>query len=206
MVRTINFVRERQRSLTKIEAQDALTLRWTTIGLGVIVALVFIAVGARLFFVYSLKSVTQTQQNIRQQIISHQEVEKSFTIFTYKLKTLSDLFGKRREKQEALEYFSSIFGPDVIVRQLQYSDTNQVLKFTMEAKNIFVMDHVFVVLNGDEIKKKYPSIQKEQLHRGSSGEYGIQLTITLADKPLEGAPKPGENKPGASAVPEVGAP
>lgn len=191
MSRTINFVRERQRNLSKIEVQDSKTLRWMSIATASLVALILIVVGIRLFFVYRLKAVTDNQKQLRAAIVSKEEVEKSFTIFAYKLKTLTDLFGKRREKQEALQYFSSLFGPEVIIRQLSYSGTTEVLSFTLESQNIFVLENVFKVMSSDEIKKRYPTIKKQSLRRSDDASYGMFITIALGDeKPPEvtGAP------------------
>jgi hypothetical protein len=192
MSRTINFVRERQRNLTRMEQQDRVSFRWACIVLAAVVGIVVMAVGVRLFFLYKLQAVTDEQKNLRQAIVAQEEVEKSFTVFAFKLKTLTDLFGKRKEKQETLEYFSTLFDQDVVIRQLSYSSTSEELSFTLESKSVFVLEHVMEVMQSDEIKQRYPTIKKESLTRSSDGSYGMFVSILLGerkiDAPADGLP------------------
>lgn len=181
MARNINFVRERQRKITQAELRDTIVLKWLfRIFIGVLVAVV-VTVGIRFFVMYKVNQNITEQKNLRTTIGTKESIEKSFTIFSYKLKTLTELFGKRKEKQEALAYFSSLFGPDVIIRQLSYSDDGEVLTFTLESKNVFVLDEVFTKMNTFEVKSKYPTIVKESLRRGPNGKYGMSVMITLGD-------------------------
>lgn len=184
MARSINFVRDRQRNLSRLEIQDRIWFRWASITASVAVALVLIAVGTRLFFLYQLQQITDDQKRLRTAIASKQEIEKSFTIFSFKLKTLTDLFGKRKEKQETLEYFSDLFGKDVVISQLSYSSNSEELSFTLKGKNVFVMDMVMNTLNGPEVKAKYPKLQKKQLARGQDGAYSMGIAIVLSEKKL----------------------
>lgn len=185
MARTINFVRDRQRNLSRLEVQDRQMFRYALIATAVAIALVLTVVGARLFFLYQLKQVTAEQTRLKQAIASKEEVEKSFTVFSHKLKALTDLFGKRKEKQETLEYFSSLFDRDVVISQLAYSSDTEELSFTLRARNIFVMNDVMETLNGEEVKGKYPTMTKSQLARTSNGAYTMNLSIALSEKSLE---------------------
>lgn len=188
MPRSINFVRERQRRLTQLEIRDRALLRWVLmVFIGVVVAVVS-TVGVRFFFVYRVTQTTSEQQTLRKGIQSKESIEKSFTVFTYKLKTLTELFGKRKEKQEALEYFSSLFGPDVIIRQLSYTETDEVLHFTLESKNVFVLEEVFSKMNSQEVKAKYPTIVNESLARSAKAKYSMNVKITLGSPKLDVVP------------------
>ncbi len=217
MVRSINFVRDRQRNLSRLEAQDRLFFKWSLVATGVAVAFVLAAVGARLFFLYQLRQITDEQKKLREAITAKEEVERSFTVFSYKIKALTDLFGKRKEKQETLEYFSNLFNKDVVISQLSYTEDTEELAFTLRAKNIFVMELVMNTLNGDGVKTKYPKMQKKSLGRSSDGSYSMSLAIPLADKSLEELkaeaarkagvvpPTEGDTAPTESVAPDPGA-
>lgn len=185
MSRSINFVRDRQRNLSRLEVQDRVLFRWALIATSVAVALVLISVGARLFFLYQLRQITDDQKRLRSAIANKVEIEKSFTVFSFKLKSLTDLFGKRKEKQETLEYFSSLFAQDVVISQLAYSADTEELTFTLKGTNIFVMDTVMNTLNGSEVKERYPKMKKSTLSRASDGTYSMNLSIALSEKALE---------------------
>jgi len=185
MARTINFVRDRQHNLSLLEVQDRKMFRWALIASGVAITLVLIAVSARLLMLYQLKQVTAEQKRLKEAITSKEEVEKSFTVFTHKLKSLTELFGKRKEKQETLEYFSNLFDQDVVISQLTYSSESEELSFTLTAKNVFVMDKVMTTLNGSEVRTKYPTMTKTSMSRSQDGKYSMNLSIALAEKPLD---------------------
>lgn len=185
MSRAINFVRDRQRNLSRLEVQDRKFFRWALMGAGILAGIAVLVVGARLYLLYSLRNVTATQKGLTTAISNKIEVEKSYTLFSYKLKTLTELFGKRKEKQETIEYFSNLFTTDVIVSQLAYSSESEELSFTLQAKNVFVMENVFKVLNGQEVKTKYPTMKKSNLSRSQNGDYSMDLSIALSEKPLE---------------------
>ncbi|MBP9820213.1 hypothetical protein KBC79_05785 [Candidatus Woesebacteria bacterium] len=189
MPRNINFVRERQRRLTQLEIRDRIIFRWVLIIFTGILVAVTIAVGIRFFFVYRVNKATTEQQALRKTIGTKESVEKTFTIFSYKLKTLTELFGKRKEKQDALAYFSTLFGPDVIIRQLSYAEEDETLYFTLEAKNVFVLDEVFTKMSSTEVKNKYPTIKKESLRRSGNGKYGMNVMIALGTPKIEASPE-----------------
>lgn len=186
MSRSINFVRDRQRTLSKLEIQDRKFLRIAGAGLAIVVLLTLLVITARFYLIYQYKAITEDQAQLRSQIVAREEIERSFTIFSHKLKILTDLFGKRKEKQETLAYFSNLFGPDVIIQQLSYDASDEMLSFTLQAKNIFVLDTVIVIMNSPELEARYPDLQKNGLNRGGSGNYSMNIMIALGDKPLPG--------------------
>lgn len=184
MAKGINFVRDRQRRLSKLEVQDRKYLRMASVVLGGVVLFCVLAIVARFYFIYSYKKVTDEQSRLRREIVAREEIERSFTVFSHKLKILTDLFGKRKEKQETLAYFSNLFGPDVIIRQLSYNASDEILSFSLQSKNIFVLEDVFVVMNSEEMEQRYPDLQKTSLSRSGDGTYAMSILIALGDKPL----------------------
>jgi flagellar basal body-associated protein FliL len=184
MARTVNFVRDRQRNLSLLEVQDRKVFKWAIIATAIAVALVMIVVGARLLFLFQLRQITADQKRLKEAISSKEEIEKSFTVFSHKLKVLTELFGKRKEKQETLEYFSNLFDKDVIISQLSYSSESEELSFTLQAKSVFVMKQVMETLNSDEVQLRYPRMVKASLGRTLTGSYTMNLSVPLSEKPI----------------------
>ena len=205
MPRDINFVRERQRQLTKQEIGDKKLFKVSLVAVSILGALCLVVIGIRLFLVFRYKQVSSQQETLRAQIVSREEIEKSFTIFSHKLKILTDLFGKRKEKQETLAYFSNLFGSDVIIGQLSYDSSIEVLSFTLQAKSIFVMKDVFDIMNSVDMETRYPKLEKSSLGRGSDGTYSMNIMIGLGEAPLPQAAAAAEQAAGTTdGVPVVG--
>lgn len=207
MARTINFVRERRRNLSRQEVDDRKILKVVTNSMFALGVLILVAVGARLFLLFQIESIKSEQKQVQTAIAQKEVIEEQYTIFVNKLKILTELFGKRKEKQEALAYFSSLFGPDVIISQLSYTAGDEILSFVLQASNIFTMEEVFNIISSSEVSARYPTIEKESLRRAPDGTYGMQVTLYFGDEPLvdPSAPPPeGELIEGDAAVaPEI---
>lgn len=180
MSKTINFVAERRKKLSRSQQQDIKHFRLTSIITGAIFLVFLATVGVRLFFVYQVKQVADAQKNTRNIILSQEHVERDYNIFAYKLRSLSELFGKRRDKQEAFIFFSQVFGPEVIVSGIDYTASEQdILSFTIQAPNIFVLEKVFDTLQSDIVRDPYPKVARSDLRRTPLGFYTLKLTVTV---------------------------
>ena len=180
MPKSINFVGDRRKRLTKSQKQDK-KIMGIMINVLVGVFIIFLIVlSLRFFYVFRVKTVKDEQTDVRNVILSHESVEKEYIIFAQKLKKLSVFFGKRKDKQEALFFFSKIFGDDVIVSGIDYSSSDEdVVSFTIKAPHVFVMERVFNILETSEVTSKYPNIAKSNMRRSSSGNYTINLAVIL---------------------------
>lgn len=180
MNRGINFVYERRKRLTQSQVKDRQFFRWSLMALGAVGGVLLIVIGLRIFFVFRLKAVTDAQTVARRAIQNQESVEKEFTIFAHKLKELSTLFGKRKNKQDALIYFSELFGNVAVVSGIDYSSAEEdVLTFTIQTQNVFSLDSAFQILSQPQVTEAYPSIEKSSLRRGGDGGYRVNLTINL---------------------------
>ena len=181
MATQINFVSERRKVLTTLEEQDR---NWFQIALKVVIAcfvLFLVGLGFRLYFMYQVKGVVDQQQLTRQAILSQEALEKEYTVFAHKLEELTLLYGRRADKQEALQFFNQLFGPDVKVSEIDYSSDGKedILSFTLRARSVFVLDEVFDKLGSAEVRDKFNGIQKDTLRRSNDGSYGMQITLVL---------------------------
>ncbi|NCN51126.1 MAG: hypothetical protein GW762_03115 [Candidatus Pacebacteria bacterium] len=180
MAKGINFVANRRKRLTAQQVQDEKWFQYAIIGVIVVFVVFLITIGLRFFFLYRINALKDNQANARKAIEAQEQVEKDYNVFAHKLRALSDLFGKRQDKQEAMVYFSQVFGPQVIISGIDYSeDDNSIVSFTLTAPSVFDLENVFTVLESDEVLSKYAKVQKSDLGRGESGAYSIKLTIIL---------------------------
>ncbi len=181
MSKTINFVGERRKKLDLTQRKDYDSLKKVVITFVVIFAIFLATLGTRLYFVFQVREVLDEQDTISQVIASQQQTELDYNIFAQKLKQLTDLFGVRKDKQEAFEFFSQVFGPEVIISEIDYSSSaNDILQFTIDAPSVFVMERVFELLNSEEVRNKFAGISKSDLTRTSQARYNLTLTVILA--------------------------
>lgn len=182
MAKSINFVGERRKKLTKAQKQDKKIMKITINVLVAVFAIFLIIIGARFYFVFQVKSIKDTQTEIRNRIIANEPIEKDYIIFAQKLKKLSVFFGRRKDKQEALVFFSEVFGDDVIVSGIDFSSSDEdVVSFVIKAPNIFVMERVFNTLQEERVKGVYPNIKKSSMRRSATGNYTVDLAVVLTE-------------------------
>lgn len=183
MSRTINFVGDLRKKLTKVQVQDQKILRWTLVGLATVFALFLATVGVRFLFIYQLNNLQSQQTAAQAAILEQESVEREYNIFAHKLRHLSMLFGQRQDKQEALMFFSQVFGPDVIVSGIDYAaGAGDLLSFTILVPDVFELERVFAILEGDEVRSEYPTVQKQGLRRGDDARYRMSLQIQLESR------------------------
>lgn len=185
MAKTINFVAERRKRLTESQKKDKKIMRTMINVLVVVFAIFLIIIGARFYFVFRVSSIKDTQQDIRNRILSNEQVERDYILFAQKLKRLSVFFGRRKDKQEALVFFSEIFGDDVIVSGIDYSSADEdIVSFTIKAPNIFVMERVFNTLDEEQVTTVYPNITKSAMRRSATGNYTLDLAVVLTQEAI----------------------
>lgn len=183
-MKTINFVGNRRKELHKAQVKDVFVFKWV---LGVFIALfVFflITLAARLYFVFEAKKLSDSYDLTKQNILAQQSVEKDFVIFAQKLKKLSTFFEKRKDKQEVLLFFNSVFGPEVIVSAIDYSSAeSDIVLLTIKTPSIFAMERAWDTLDSSGVSGKYKDITKSNLRRSATGNYTVDLAIVLSDTP-----------------------
>lgn len=181
MAASINFLSERRKKLTKQQVVDLKIFRLMT-GIGIGVFLVFLlSLGARLALAYNLDQVAQRQNQLMKVVQSQEDEEKSYVIFAAKLRVISELFVQRRDKQEAIKYFSTLFGSDVMVSDIAYQADTSVLTFGLQAKNIFSLESVFSKLHTPEVKDQFTSVTASELRRDKNGVYQTSVIVVLKE-------------------------
>lgn len=131
---------------------------------------------------YQLQQLSNQENRLLSQVRSQEDSEKSYVIFAAKLNVLSQLFAQRRDKQEALEYFTTLFGSDVLVSDVAYDADSGVLTLGLKANNIFTLQTVFEQLRSEEVKSQFTSVTTSELRRDDQGSYQTTVTIALKEE------------------------
>ncbi len=181
----INFVADRQKRLKIRQEKDGPLLKKMIIFLALTVLATGIVLAVQIYFNFEKKQVLASQSKIRTAIEERKETDQRYATFFHKLAILTQLFGERQNKQEALLYFRNLFGEGVAVTGLTYNETDQQLTFSLLSPSVFNLEKVFATLKSDSLKAKYPQVSRRNLTRSDNGSYSMQLTVNLKVKPIE---------------------
>jgi hypothetical protein len=211
MTRQINFLAERRKSLTKVEVQDQKIIRIASIIFGVTFLLFLIVFGVRFYFDRQLFQVREAQKAARSQILNDQNIERSFVIFVYKLTALANLTQDKQEKNEALNFFSNLFGSDVFVTQMSYLEKERILSLKIQSDSVFTLRRAFELLNDPSVRAEFSSVNPSDLQRTPQGDYQMVITAVVKPKPIGAVASPvpiaplggGETAPAETAPVEV---
>jgi hypothetical protein len=197
----VNFVKHRRKALTKRQHLDQQLFRWAAVVLTVVFIGFLGALGSRLALTFNVKTIKDKQDQFRREVIGQEENEKSFVIFIAKINSLADLFTKRRDKQEAIQFFTGNFDTDVLVSDISYDADDSILAFGLESRDVFTLEKVFQTVQSSTVKEKFQQIKLSDLKRGPDGRYRLAVTVVLkgGELPTETA------KPSASPAAEEAA-
>lgn len=183
MANEINFVGKARKRLTASQKKDKQFYKITVAVVSFSFVVFLISLGARFFFISQYQRAEATNNTTKNEILKRDGDEESYTIFSYKLKALSELFSKRSDKQSALIFFNQVFGPKVNISSIDYTSGQQEkLSFTVSAPDIFTLNSVFQILQSGDVTSVYKSVQKDGLRRKDDGSYDMQLTLVFGDQ------------------------
>ncbi len=175
----INFVADRQKRLKVQQEKDKPLLKKIGVFLAATFMLTGIILAIQIYFNFEKNQVIANQKKVQAAIDERKEVEQKYAIFFQKLSALTQLFGERQNKQEALAYFRNLFGDGVTVTGLTYNETDQELTFSLLSPSVFTLEKIFTTLNSEAVKNKYSQVVRHNLARSDNGSYSMQLTVKL---------------------------
>ena len=177
-MRDINFLRERRKSLSIQQQQDKRILLIAEITFGVIVLAFAVAFGVNIYLASQLNQIRSQQQLQRDQIVSNQSLELSFTTFVRKLSALSTLYQDRLDKKEAIAYFTNVFGPDVLIKKISFDQAEKLLVFRVQSNDIFHLQGVLSIVSAQETLAKFPTVNASHLSRDADGHYEMDVIVS----------------------------
>lgn len=182
MAREINFVQSRRKTLTKNQENDLKIFKITAGVFGVLIAVFLVVLGIDFFLQFQVKAVMDNEKRMESQILSHGLVEQSILVTSEKLKILSELFDLRYDKQAAIEYFSAIFGPEVLIKDINYEADEKILSLRIQATSVFILEQVFAKLAEPEVEERFGIVNKSELIRNDRGRYSMAITLSLGEE------------------------
>jgi hypothetical protein len=175
----INFLSQRRLTLTKVEEQDAVYQKYSLWVFGAALGLFLIATGINFFFVQQLKNLNQEEQSLTKQISNQEEVELTFLMFSHKLKTVKGLYQNRSNKQQAIDYFSNLFGGQVFLSGMNYGGEGNSLSLRLTGENVFALEKILNTLDLESTKQAFASINRSGLKRDDNATYSIDIAVEL---------------------------
>lgn len=182
MANTINFVQNRRKKLTKSQKNDFRIFQIVAGGFGVLILVFIVTMGLNFYLQFRVSGIQDQQKQMERRITDQQDVEKSIIITIEKIKVLAELFEQRYDKQSAIKYFSEIFGPQVLIKDIDYEADNQILSLRVESNSVFSLENIFEELSNPEVEEKFGKVAKSDLARNESGKYNMAITLTLGEE------------------------
>jgi hypothetical protein len=198
MFEGVNFVKHRRKALNKQQQLDQKLFRWAAVALTLVFLIFLASLGTRLALAFNVKTLEDQQDQYRQLVINQEENERSFVIFVAKINSLVDLFAKRRDKQEAIQFFTGSFDNDVLISDITYDADEAILAFGLESHDVFTLEKVFQTVQSQSVRDKFQQIKLSELKRGPDGQYRLAVTVILKGDEVAAAkpsPKPAEEDP-----------
>jgi hypothetical protein len=177
----INFLSQRRKKLTVTQKRDRQIFRICMGILGGVLVFLVCVLGTRYWFSQRLASVRAMQVQARNQILGQESIERSYIISVNKITILAELFLDRQNKQQAITYFSSVFGDQVLVKQIAFAGDDQLLTFRLQAEDVFILEQVFDQLQSDEVKSRFAQVTPSDLRRSAEGDYEMTVAVTLGE-------------------------
>jgi len=179
MANGINFLSKQHKKTTKQQTKDKLWFRYSLGVLAVVVTVTLLSVGASFFFQFRLGQAQAHAKDLEREVLANEEAEKSAAVLVKKLSILKELFDERQDKQQALEYFTNLFGPSVVLKDIQYQSIEGILEIRIQAESIFELERVFGLLVLGQTTELYGKVATSDLRRDKSGFYEMNLTIVF---------------------------
>ena len=178
MSREINFLSERRKTLSKQEAKDKRLLRIALIFLAIVIVALLGCIGGLYYFNSQLAKVKSLESAARTEILSNADTEQSFVLFVRKLSSLAAIAQDRQDKRNVIDYFNQVFGPDVLIKGLEFDPKNKLLLFKIESPDVFKLRAVLDLVNSPDIQAKFVSLNPSDLSRTSDGKYEMSLAVS----------------------------
>jgi hypothetical protein len=141
--------------------------------------LTLLIVGTSFFLQFRLAQAQAQSRDLEREILANEEVEKSAAILIKKLSILKELLDERQDKQQALEYFTNLFGESVILKDIQYQSIEGILSLRIQAASIFELERIFGLLTTQQTVDLYGSVATSELRRDKSGFYEMNIVIVF---------------------------
>lgn len=178
-MQSINFLGKRGSLYQKHVAEDHRLFQIALASFGVTVIILLALVGFNIYLASTLQGVVKKQNDTKQSIVTNQTVEAAYLLFSHKLKAIAEIFEKRNNKQQAINYLNELFSENGFIGGVNYDGEEQILSLTVDSTNIFQLDELVKKLDSPEVKSNFASLNRSNMSRSNEGKYSMKLTIQL---------------------------
>ena len=175
----INFLANRRSLKNKQKEQDKKLFKISTYVIGAVLFLTVAAFAGKFFINLRIKQAGENISKYRTTILTQENTELSYLIFVNKLAAISEIYKKRSDKQEAMNYFSEVCADSADVVGMGYQEEGGGLVLQLSNDDVFRLEQTMDTLDSEDVRNKYPNIQKSVLNRGDLGEYKLTLQLEL---------------------------
>lgn len=175
----INFLANRVNQKGKQKEKDVKIFHISTY---VLAAIAFLMIGTFSFKLFNTLLISNAEKKIaeyKNSILSQEKIEINYLIFVNKLKVISEIYQKRSNKQQAMNYFSDALGGTAEIIGMNYQEDQGGLILQVSSDNIFKLQEVNDVLNSQELRDQYQNVEKSTLTRTDLGNYKLTLKLEL---------------------------
>jgi hypothetical protein len=180
MPRQINFLAERQKGVSKQQKMDMRLLRITSVVLAIATVGGVIIFGSFFYLTYQFNQIKERERASRAAISSNQETEAGLVVYVKKLTTLATIYKDRQDKNDSIDYFTNLFGNDVVVTGIDFDPKDKLLRFQVHANDAFILRRVLDQANSAEVKAKFPILATSDLTRKEDATYQITISIPIS--------------------------
>jgi len=175
----INFLANRVNQKDKQKERDVKVFRISTYILIAIAVLMVATFAFKLFNTLQISNAEKKITEYKNSILAQENVEINYLIFVNKLKVISEIYQKRSNKQEAMNYFSETFNGKAEIIGMSYQEDQGGLILQLSSNNVFKLQEVNDTLDSQELRKQYQNIEKNVLTRTELGNYKLTLKLEL---------------------------
>lgn len=187
-MQSINFLGKRGSLYQKHVVQDHRLFQIALGSFGATVIVLLALIGFNIYLASTLQNVVKKQNDTKQSIVANQTVEVAYVLFSSKLKAIAEIFEKRNNKQQAINYLNELFSDSGFIGGVNYDGAEQILSLTVDSTNIFQLDGLIKKLDSPEVKSNFASLNRSNITRSSEGKYSMKLTIQLKKTAAEKQP------------------
>lgn len=178
----INFLANRVSQKSKQKAIDVKIFHISTY---VLIGVIILMVGTFAFKLFNNLKINNAEKKIaeyKNSILSQETIEINYLIFVNKLKVISEIYQKRSNKQEAMNYFSNAFDGVAEIIGMNYEEEQGGLILQISSENVFKLEETNKILNSNDLRSQYQNIEKNVLARTDLGSYKLTLKLELKTK------------------------
>lgn len=182
MANGINFLDQHRKELRAKQKIQQQWYFWTMILMVIAIVISLATVGISFGIQWQTNQTFEDIEAFEAEIARRENTEESALVLSKKLEILGDLIADRKDKLAAIDYFSTLFGDEILITGLNYDDSGTLLNLSVQAPSIFLLEDVYEKLTEAENSGRFSSLARSSINRDSTASYTMAVTVGLASQ------------------------